>query len=341
MEDDEPEFALDESTKLLFQVLSAKPLLREYPRKLTIDTYPADLEWVVNSDEEEGDSEIEEGDESRGRYEFNSEFDDPSTPLVRALGLMPQLAAIKLGEVVWRSDSVRDVVFDRGQRWKEIDVGGQLLTEGIDGREWSELPNLRKVSCTELQHGGLPNRPLPRGLQTLDTHLVPPPVEDPLSANDSHLRALRASLSVDTFNRIPGYQHLQYLYLWQQWGDFGNLSSSTLSNFGTLPSLRFLSICIDHESAQTSGTLSTILRHLPPLLQYLEFDWLIPLNELNAFLQATTSTSLRILRLKTSYVRAPDRAEELNALTALCLEKEIKIEYIEFCEFFRSCIFSL
>ncbi|GAA5850693.1 hypothetical protein JCM5353_004643 [Sporobolomyces roseus] len=330
LEDEERGYVLGDSTKLLLRSLSGNPKLRQYPRKITIDDFTEEGEW-------ESDEEADNG----GYYSFSSEFDDPSTPLKRALPLMPKLCAMKVDEVIWRSELVRDVVFNRGQRWKEIDVGGELLTEGNDAREWSALPNIRKVKCAELQHGGLPNRPLPRGLQTLDTSLIPPPIEDPSSPIDSQLRVLHAPLSVDTLNRIPGYQHLQYLSLLQKWGDFGPLSSSTLSNFGTLPSLRFLSICIDHESAQTSGTLSSILRHLPPLLQYLEFPCLVPFNELNAFLQAKTYTCPRVLRLKSSYACAANRVEDLNALTAICLEREIKIEYIEFCEFCRSYIFSL
>jgi len=228
--DEEPGYVLHEDTKLLFRALRdlRNSHLCQYPRKLSVATYGADQEWIVNSDEEDDDSDIEEGDEDRGHYGFTGEFDDPSTPLKRALRLMPQVCSIDVGELAWASKLVRNVVFRHGQRWKEIEVDGCLLTEGADEREWSTLPSLQKVVCSELQRGGSPIRPLPRGLRTLNTPFVPPPIEDDSPPIESQLRVLSASLSVYTLLRIPAYRHLQFLYLWSIWGDSSISSPSAL-----------------------------------------------------------------------------------------------------------------
>jgi len=335
--DEEPGYVLHEDTKLLFRALRdlRNSHLCQYPRKLSVATYGADQEWIVNSDEEDDDSDIEEGDEDRGHYGFTGEFDDPSTPLKRALRLMPQVCSIDVGELAWASKLVRNVVFRHGQRWKEIEVDGCLLTEGADEREWSTLPSLQKVVCSELQRGGSPIRPLPRGLRTLNTPFVPPPIEDDSPPIESQLRVLSASLSVYTLLRIPAYRHLQFLYLWSIWGDSSISSPSTISDFSTLPALRILSIRLEEVSSSVFTVVAAILRHLPPALLRLEFPSDIPFDELNTFLRSTGSVKPRILRLHKGHALARLDSEKSNALTAICREEEIKIEHLVSGQSFR------
>jgi len=237
-------YVLSESSKLLFRTLEGNKVLRQYPRKLTLDADgDAEQEWIVDDDGQEGDSEVEEGDESRGHYEFNSEFEDPSEPFERCLRLLPKIDAVDLDSLVWWWRPVRDVVFNHGERWKEIKVSGELLTEEGDERDLSVLSRLEKLECERIGETDLDDQYLPSRLRTLDARDCSLPAGDPSS--NYKLHKVLTALTAETIAHLSSYQNLQRLHLYQNWDDLEPPLPDVLPGFQSLPALHFLCLSLD------------------------------------------------------------------------------------------------
>lgn len=333
-----PGYVLSQGTKLLFRTLEENKDLRQYPRKLTLDAGgDAEQEWVV--DDEEGDSDVEEGDESRGHYEFTSEFEDPSEPFERCLRLLPKIDSVCLDSLAWWWRPVRDVLFDNGERWKEITVDGELLREEDDQRDFRQLRILEVLDCTSLRPSRLPDQYLPRSLKTLITRIYEPPVGDP--STDYQLQTLRAILSAETIIRVPVYRQLHHLHLVQHFGDFEPLSPEALLAFQSLPNLGFLSIDLDERDPDYFSAVTSLLQYLPASLSRLDFPNIIPFDILNPFITSRSNRAPLILGLRADRARKEGLQAELESVRTACEEAGIKLEYTERWDHWRKFLTSL
>jgi len=317
-------YVLSESSKLLFRTLEGNKVLRQYPRKLTLDADgDAEQEWIVDDDGEEGDSEVEERDESRGHYEFNSEFEDPSEPFERCLRLLPKIDAVDLDRPVWWWRPFRDVVFNHGERWKEIKVSGELLTEEGDERDLRVLSRLEKLECERIGETDLDDQYLPSRLRTLDARDCSLPAGDP--SVDSQLHKVLTALTAETITYLPSYQNLQRLHLYQNWDDLEPPLPDVLPGFQSLPALHFLCLSLDKLSPSFAAATAALLAHLPPSLSRLEFLDIIPFDILAHFVQHRSGTTSLAMGFKEDAVRQEGCKEEFEHLAILCQEKGVEI----------------
>ncbi|GAA5857067.1 hypothetical protein JCM5353_004714 [Sporobolomyces roseus] len=324
-------YLLKESSELLLRTLENNKELQQYPRKLTLDTrYFAEQKRMAEGDPGQPVSEKGGGTGPRRHYQFpGSDFDDLSQPFERCLRLIPQMDSVEIDSTLWQWECITDVVFKHVDRWKEIELGGELLLWAGENENWDfrKFSRLEKLRCRKIGDTDLPGQHLPQSLRTLDTYDSSVPVGDPSS--EYQLRSVRAALTGETLDSLVSYPKVRYLHLVQNWYDCEPpLLPSTLVKLQTLPVLLFLSICLEYESSSIYNAAAAILQHSPPELQCLEFPCLIPFDELNSFLSTRTTPSPPLLRLGKTQACEPLNAERLDAVKAVCLQKEIHIEYI-------------
>lgn len=316
-------YNLSESSKKLLQTLKANVHLRRYPRKLSLEIVGAEQEWVVNSDEEEGGSDVEEGDTSRGYYEFDYEYGDPSHPLEMFMGLLPRATSVYIDNSAWWWRPVRDVVFGNGARWKEIKVDGELLSEEGDQRDLRELRNLEKLECTSMGYTGLPDQNLPRTLRTLRTWGYQLPKGK--SSVDYQLRHLRATMFAETIIHLPAYQQLRHLHLDQSSDAFEPLPPTALLDFQSLPNLRSLSFTLNGQLYSHATATASLLAHLPPSLSRLEFPDKVPFDVLDHFVKHRSNQTPLAIGLQEVVASEEVDKKEFDQLATLCREQRIEI----------------
>lgn len=240
------------------------------------------------------------------------------------LDLLPRLESFKVSDLVWKSLWVQELVVERGEQWRELDLEGSLTDESSEtGKKGYGFPNLRNLRCQEVTARQAWSKMAPL-LETLEirTHFggpfptSPPPTLRVLSAFFSKLRY------------VVHYSHLAHLHL--LFDTELHPDSGVLAAFSKLPHLETLSITIVQE---TRPSLASTLPHLSPFLSSALSHPILPrqfpIDTLSSFVSPDVDLPprLRVFRLHLPGWDLNHQAANVEALKQLCRGKGIVYEH--------------
>jgi len=217
------------------------------------------------------------------------------------LARMPCIELLSLEDQhLWRRLPVRDLVFERGAQWVGLSVAGCLLDQDGDRRNWSDLPNLRKLNIRDLAKSRQVNPRIPARIEMLEIGSdIYCRTELPFEP-ESRLKTLRIPASDHHLSpHLVALPHLQHLRI----HDLANrqrpqLTSSTLSRLTALTHLRSLSVSVSiwkrSEPARILE-LSTLLTFIPTSVVRLDFPNSLPVESVPPLLEIDRPSSLRFI----------------------------------------------
>jgi len=226
--------------------------------------------------------------------------------------MLPRVVSLQVDAWIWNSGEVRKTVFQYGYLWETLKVRARTLLR--DGKTLRDFPILKELDCDQLPGQPQNAEPIPESLEVLKIMGNRP--QTLRGSPNSRLKILHVVGSPETLSHIGNFQELQHLHIFRGLECQPLLPSSAFSSFSHLAHLRSLSLALWSVGDPTlTATLPSLLAHLPPSLDRLDFPERTPLKTLSTYFKLEMSPPFRFLGYSPSKYR--DKTEKCLSITAV------------------------